>query len=451
MLADYRHRYCIVGAGPSGLAQARAFDTLGIDYDVFERHSDVGGVWDINSPGSPMYQTAHLVTSRESMAYAGHPWPAQCPDFPRHDQVLSYLRGFATTFGLRRRITFDCPVTRVTPNEAGVSVEVGGESRQYAGVVCATGWQWQANLPQIPGEFAGVLRHAQSYKDPEELRGKRVLVIGLGHSGADIASDAARVAAQTTLSVRRGYHVIPKTLFGKPADRFAHDAPLGPAWLERWSFGFIHRLLVGDLTRFGMPKPEHAITEAHPLVSDQLLDHLHHGRVSIRSNVARFEGKHAVFEDGSRLEVDEVICATGYKFAIPYVEEQYLAREGDKISHYLTCFSRKHPTLFTLGLAEFSAALLPQVDLWSCLIAHYANALKHSPDAAKKFERLVRTHRPDLTGGHRMVASDRHVFYCHGKALRHHTLGVFKHMGWRTPTQLFEQQRPELLPAPAAE
>jgi cation diffusion facilitator CzcD-associated flavoprotein CzcO len=451
MIQDCRHKYCIVGAGPSGLAQARAFDTLGIDYDVFERHSDVGGVWDIENPGSPMYQTAHLVVSRESMAYAGYPWPAEFPDFPRHDQVLSYLRGFAAAFGLKRRVRFDCPVSRVTPNDEGAAVEVDGATRQYRGVVCATGWQWQPNLPAIPGRFEGVLRHSQSYKDPEELRGKRVLVIGLGHSGADIASDAARVARATTVSVRRGYHVIPKTLFGKPADRFGYDAPPGPAWLERSLFGFIHRLLVGDLGQYGMPKPEHAITEAHPLVSDQLLDHLRHGRVTIRGNVERFEGKHVVFEDDSRLEVDEVVCATGYKYALPYVEERYLTREGDKISHYLTCFSRQYPTLFTLGLAEFSAALLPQVDLWSFLIAHYAVALKNAPATAQKFQRLVHTDRPDLTGGHHMVASDRHVFYCNGKALRHHTQSVFKKMRWPTPAELLSHSPPALLPVAAAE
>ena len=121
------------------------------------------------------------------------------------------------------------------------------------------------------------MRHTQTYRSSEELRGKRVLIIGAGNSGADIACDAARTAARAFLSVRRGYHFIPKHIFGKPADVFAAESPPMPRWLEQRVFGVLLRLLNGDLSRLGLPRPDHRIFETHPILNTQVLHFLSHG------------------------------------------------------------------------------------------------------------------------------------------------------------------------------
>src|SRR5688572_14537266 len=241
---DCTDRFCIVGAGPAGLSMAAAFRNVGVPYDHFERHTALGGLWDIDHPGSAMYESAHLISSRDMSAFAGFPMPREYPDYPRHDRVLAYLQSFARKHDLERSITFGCGVDSVEPGVSSATVVVGAERRTYRGVVCATGTNWEPIVPAWPGVASLEVRHVQTYRSPDELRGKRVLIVGLGNSGADIACDAARVAGAAYVSVRRGYHFVPKHIFGMPADVFAHQGPRLPRWLETPIFSFILRFLI---------------------------------------------------------------------------------------------------------------------------------------------------------------------------------------------------------------
>jgi pyruvate/2-oxoglutarate dehydrogenase complex dihydrolipoamide dehydrogenase (E3) component len=429
------HRYCIIGAGPSGLAQARAFRARGVDFDLYERRHDVGGLWDIDDPETSLYESAHFISSRTQSAFLGFPMPETYPDYPRHDQILAYLRAFADAYDLRRSLRLGARVERVTlTGEGGALVRVAGAEQHYAGVICATGVNWTPNVPEYPGAFTGTLRHTLGYRRAEELRDKRVLIIGLGNSGADIACDAARAAQKAYVSVRRGYYFIPKHIFGKPADVFAHEGPKLPKWLETIVFGWLQRLVVGDTTALGMPKPDHRILESHPLMNDQLLHHLRHGDVTLKPDVARFEGNLVHFTDGSSVEVDEVLTATGYRMSFPYLDEAELEWQGRRVSHFLTVFSRKHPGLFTLGFAELNGALYPHVDRLAALVAAYAQARRDEPAVAERFRALAGSSHADLRGGTRHIASERHDFYCDDEALKKATLAAFRRMGWKAPT-----------------
>jgi hypothetical protein len=439
-LARAAHRYCIIGAGPSGLAQARAFLQRGVEFDLYERHHDVGGLWDIDNPGTPLYESAHFISSRTLSGFFGYPMPDSFPDYPRREQILEYLRGFADAYRLRPHIRFGQAVDKVVPHTEGATVTVGGKNLEYQGVVCATGVNWSPNIPEYPGHFSGTFRHTQTYRSPQEFSGKRVLIIGLGNSGADIACDAARYADRAYVSVRRGYYFIPKHIFGKPADVFAHEGPKLPKWLETTVFSWLQRLVVGDTQKLGMPKPDHRILETHPLMNDQLLHHLRHGDITIKGDVERFDGSLVRFKDGSSLELDEVVAATGYRMAIPYVEDGVVERRGHCVSHFLTCFSRKYPSLFTLGYAELNGALYPHVDRLAALVAEYARAKQHDIASADRFRRLVAEVDYDLAGGHRYVDSPRHAFYCDNDALTAATLKTFKRAGWKPPSD--ETSRP---------
>ena len=428
-----QQRYCIIGAGPAGLAQARAFARRGVAFDVIERHQRIGGLWDIENPGSPLYESAHFISSRTRSGFLGFPMPASYPDYPRHELILEYLRAFADAYGLVPHIQLGRSVERVSPSADGAVVRIDGRDVEYAGVVCATGMNWTPNLPAYPGEFSGVFRHTSTYRRGSELAGKRVLVIGLGNSGADIACDAARFADETIVSVRRGYYFVPKHIFGKPADVFAGESLWLPKSLRLWLFGILHHWIVGDTRSLGMPAPDHRILQAHPLANDQLLHHLRHGDVTLKADVERFEGSRVYFADGTHAEVDEVLAATGYRVSLPYLDPAHVEWQGQRPSHFLSVFSRKHPALFTLGFVELNGALYPHLDHFSALVAEYAHARVHAPPVAERFRRIVETTHLDLAGGTHYVASPRHDFYCDDEALRRATLQVFRLAGWNPP------------------
>lgn len=425
-------RFCVIGAGPSGLCMAAALRAAGVPYDHFERHKGVGGIWDLHNPGTPMYENAHFVSSRTMSAFRDFPMPEDYPDYPRRDQVQSYLEAFARHHGLMEGVEFGREVFEVTPGEDGADVVVNGERRRYRGVVCASGVNWDPLLPSFPGRFEGQVRHAVSYRSPKEFEGQRVLIVGLGNSGADIACDAVRSARRTFVSVRRGYYFVPKHVFGKPADVFAEEGPRLPLWLERLLFGWLLRLLIGDTTRLGMPKPDHALLESHPLLNDQLLHHLRHGDVTIKPNIERFDGKNVVFSDGTHEELDQVLYATGYSRRIPYLAAD--AIEGEwAAAHFLTCISRRYPSLFTLGFAELNGALFPQLSRLAALIAQVAKATLYEPETAKRFRAWAKEANFDLTGGRRWVDTPRHAHYCDAHALEKATRKTFRAMGWSCP------------------
>ena len=244
---DRSDRYLIVGAGPAGLAQARAFKRAGIAFDMIERHRNPGGIWDIENPGTPMYRSARFISSKRRSAFLGFPMPADYPDYPDHGQVLAYLQRFAEAEGLTEDIAFETRAEWIEPAEDGLwSLRLDrGPRRLYRGVVCANGMTWSPQEPEIPDHFDGELRHAVSYRDATAFRGRRVLVVGGGNTGCDIACDLTRQAAATALSLRRGYHVIPRHVLGVPADVFGAALPGVPLRLQQQTAQGLLRLLQG--------------------------------------------------------------------------------------------------------------------------------------------------------------------------------------------------------------
>jgi cation diffusion facilitator CzcD-associated flavoprotein CzcO len=190
-------RYCIIGAGPSGLAAAKAFCEAGLSFDVFERHSDVGGIWDDTNPNTPIYESAHFISSKTQSAFDGFPMPAGYPDYPNWKQIRDYIRAFADEYDLRTHIRFNTAVVRAQPVGAQWDVELStGEVLRYDGVIAGVGHEWDPVVPQYPGTFDGAAYHTRDYRSAAELAGKKVLVVGAGNSGCDIACDAATLASE---------------------------------------------------------------------------------------------------------------------------------------------------------------------------------------------------------------------------------------------------------------
>ncbi|WP_228374266.1 flavin-containing monooxygenase [Demequina phytophila] len=421
----------IIGAGPAGLAAAHALKERGLPYTHLERNSGVGGLWDIEAPGSPMYESAHFISSKTMSGFPSFPMPDDYPDYPSYKQILSYLRAFAAENGLDQRIEFDTAVEKVDKIEGGYRVtRANGVTSDHAHVIVAPGVQWIPNVIDLPGRYTGEVRHTVTYRSAKELEGRRVLVIGAGNSGADIACDAARSADRAVISLRRGYHFIPKHVFGKPADVFADEGPTMPMWLEQRVFGVLLRILNGDPTRLGLPKPDHKVFETHPLMNTQLLHHLGHGDVTARPAIKDIEGTVVTFADGSTEDVDLILLATGYHHAVPFAQE--LMGEGPHPDLYLTAFSRNEG-LYGLGFVETNGAAYVLMEQLATMIAQHIEDREKRPDRWQQFERVIATDTPDLTRGIRFVDSTRHAGYVDGVAITKYLHRTAKRMGWTIP------------------
>lgn len=417
LLADssYATKYCIIGAGPAGLVTARAFMKEGIPFDWFERHSDVGGIWDMDNPGSPMYESAHFISSKYTSAFVGYPMPSEYPDYPTWEQIRDYIRSFARDFGLYDKVTLNTTVDSATAQPDGTWTVVinGSQPRTYAGVVIATGTNWHPSEPNIPGAdtFAGTMSHSVNFRTGTEFDGKRVLIVGAGNSGVDIACDAARHADAAFLSVRRGYRFVPKHIFGLPTDALLAgiiDPPRGVSLA-----GDANKLidtLVGDLTRLGLPQPDHDVLSSHPIMNTQVLYHMAHGDLVAKSDVARIHEKTVEFVDGTTEAIDHIVFATGYQYAVPFLNAPDLEWKNGRPQLYLRLFSREYDSLYFIGFAEFADAAYKRFEDMAHMIVMDIR-LHATGELVEQWQLQKRSDDPDLSGGHDYIDSPRHTGY----------------------------------------
>jgi cation diffusion facilitator CzcD-associated flavoprotein CzcO len=431
---DCSDRHCIIGAGPGGLVQARALRWAGLPFDVLERHKNVGGLWDIDNPTTAVYASAHFVSSRTQSGFLDFPMPDTVAEFPGRVEILDYLRAFADAYDLKRHIQFSSPVQKVEPQGGLWHVTVGDQVRVYRSVICATGMHSEPVLPQIPGRFSGTQRHSMTYRTPDEFRDQRVLIVGAGNSGCDIATEAARNARAAYISMRRGYHFLPKTIFGKPADVYERENEWMPFRFRRWVFTHMLRVLLGDLTRYGLQQPEHRLFETQPILNSDILHCLAHGSLSARPDIERLDGKRVRFVDGSSVEVDQIVYATGYRASLPYLDASHVEWHGHGLGHFLTCFSRRHANLFTLGFFEGNAAVFPQLELLAVLIARFLRAQEKDPATAQAMRTKVEAGTRDLTGPLQMIDSPRHTAYTDWHTFRKRVRALQRDLRWPAAT-----------------
>lgn len=404
---------CIIGAGPCGLAAAKNLKAHGLAFECFEREDDVGGLWYYGRPCSSVYQSTHLISSKRLTQYEDSPMPDDYPHYPSHRQVLDYLRAYARKFGLRGHITFNTSVERIERASAGGwDVTLNGEAspRRYAAVVIANGHNWDPRRPEYPGSFAGQSLHSRDYKEPAQVAGRRVLVVGAGNSGCDIAVEAAQHAQAVFLSMRRGYHFLPKFLFGKPVDEAGETMHRlhAPLWLRRLTASITARLALGSPEHNGLPRPDHKLFEAHPIVNSQLAYYLGHGSIRVKPDVAELVGTEVKFADGSREAVDLIVYATGYKLSFPFIDLAHLNPVDGKPRLYLHAFHPGCDDLFVIGMIQADSGLFGLADLQAQIMASYLAVLRTEPSSVAWFGRLKAENRADLTSGIRYLNTPRH-------------------------------------------
>ncbi|MBC9734140.1 NAD(P)-binding domain-containing protein [Nocardioides sp. zg-578] len=422
--AHVEQTYAVIGAGPSGLAAARNLQRQGLAWEGYELGPGVGGLWDIDAPRSTVYESAHLISSKHTTEFREFPMRAGTPDYPSHRELLAYFRDFAAHFDLVPGFRFHTEVTAVVPHPGGgmlvTSTGPGGERTvHHAGILVANGTLSEPHVPALPGRFDGELIHTSVYKRAQVLAGKRVLIVGAGNSGCDIAVDAVHHAASVDLSVRRGYHFVPKYVLGRPADTLNQGRPLPPRVKQAIDSRLL-KLFTGDPVRFGLPKPDHKIYESHPVVNSLVLHHLGHGDITVRPDVERLDGDGVRFRDGSRGAYDVVVLATGYRLHYPFLDPALLrwAGPGTAPDLYLNIFTPAHRDLFVLGMIEASGIGWQGRYEQAELVAAYLRARRDDPAAAAALEARAAGPRPDLSGGYRYLGLERMSYYVNKDAYR---------------------------------
>lgn len=363
-------RYCVIGAGAAGLATLDTLIEQGFDVDCIERNTTVGGHWRTD------YESLHLITSRDVSGFVGFPMPADFPVYPSRDQMRSYLQSYAESRGLIDRIRFGVSVETVRPTGHrgldGWDVRTSdGTTTHYDGVIVANGHLWDPNLPIYPGEFTGCSMHSSQYHDIGDIAGRRVLVIGSGNSGCDLAVDVANARLDSFISVRRGQTFQPKAVFGRPRAELKWLAKLPLPVQERVSRLLVD-IVVGKPSAYaGLPEPlTRNLNKQPPVVNNLLLYWIHHGRITVVPGVTRVEGQTVHFTDGTKREFDTVLYATGFKVTFPFLDHDLFTwRDRAPLRTAGMILPVGVENLYFIGLAAPRGPQLPVYSLQAKMLA----------------------------------------------------------------------------------
>ncbi|GAA5199250.1 NAD(P)/FAD-dependent oxidoreductase [Microbacterium jejuense] len=312
-MADQHTEVLVIGAGPAGLAVGACLRRRGVAAMIVDDGQTVGETW------QRRYERLHLHTPRIQSALPGLRMPRRFGRWVAKDDMAHYLRVYAHVHDLRPR--FGVTVRRVEPDGTGWRVRTDDGTIAADQVVLATGFSSRPIEPRWPGQetYTGQVLHASRYRDAAPFVGRRVLVVGAGNSGAEIAADLAEQgAAEVRLAIRTPPNIIPRQVGPFPATLLAVPMDFLPAWSTDPVNRLLQRAVIGDLTRYGMPPARAGVvaqaraTAVTPTIDVGLVAALRAGTVTPAAALERFEGSSAILADGTRLAPDAVIAATGY-------------------------------------------------------------------------------------------------------------------------------------------
>jgi cation diffusion facilitator CzcD-associated flavoprotein CzcO len=338
-------------------------------------------------------------------------------EYPSHRELKTYFQDYARHFDLYRHYKFGAEVLSCVPKgNSGDGWDItwrdadGEHTETFAGVLIANGTLSTPNMPTFKGDFAGELIHSSQYRHASQFDGKRVLVIGAGNSGCDIAVDAIHHGTQCDLSMRRGYYFVPKYVFGKPADTLGGAIKL-PMALKRIVDSAILKWFVGNPQKYGFPKPDYKLYESHPVVNSLVLYHAGHGDIKVRPDVDHFDGNTVHFKDGSQIDYDMILAATGYQLDYPFIENSLLNWQGDAPHLYLNCMHPERDDLFVLGMVEASGLGWQGRHEQAEMVTRYIKGLRDGAPEAQKLQQTKSASFERATGGMSYIDLPRMAYY----------------------------------------
>ncbi|XP_065698040.2 flavin-containing monooxygenase 5-like isoform X2 [Patagioenas fasciata] len=422
-------RVAIIGAGASGLCALKSCLDEGLVPTCFERSGDIGGLWRFEEHSeegrASIYRSVIINTSKEMMCFSDFPIPEDFPNYMHNSKIMEYFRMYAQHFHLLRHIRFRTSVCRVskcpdfaTTGQWEVVTESEGkqEAAVFDAVLVCTGHHCEAHLPlsSFPGleKFEGWYLHSRDYKSPQSFSGKRVVVVGAGNSGVDIAVELSHTAEQVFLSTKRGTWVLHRLADG--------GYPFDFSYIRR-SIQLLRSLVPHNVSNFFLERklntrfdhalyglqPRHRIFEQHPTVNDDLPNRIISGRVLVKPNIQEFTETSAIFEDGTKEDIDTVVFATGYSFSFPFLEGCVKVVEN-QIPLYKFMFppDLEKPTLAFIGFIQPLGAIMPISELQCRWATRVFKGLQHLPPPADMLADVTQTREKMAK---RYVRSQRHT------------------------------------------
>jgi hypothetical protein len=302
----------VIGAGPAGLASAACLGKRGLKAVILEKSGTVGAVWRRH------YDRLHLHSDRWHSALPGLPMPVTYDRYPSRIQVIDYLETYARRFDLKP--VFNACVEEIQRDGDDWRVRTGETTWRARIVVVATGWADSPYSPTWPGiERFGRVLHSSLYRNPQPFLGQRVLVVGFGNSGGEIALDLAAAGVDVTLSVRGPVNIVPRDLLGVPILTWAIAQSWLPARIVDALNAPILRLAVGSIEKLGLTRatkgPLQSIEEEGriPLLDVGTLAQIRAGRIAVRGPIASLAPNTVVFSRSAPERFDALILATGFR------------------------------------------------------------------------------------------------------------------------------------------
>lgn len=318
----------VIGAGPAGLAVAACLVQRGHSPLVLDRAQDIASSWRHH------YERLHLHTVKTHSALPGRPFPDDAPRYVPRQGVVDYLVAYARQHGIEPELGQN--VIAVEPRrEPGAPWQVvlaGGRQISANHVVVATGANRRPHLPKLPGEdvFQGRLLHSRSYRNAAPFAGQRVLVVGMGNTGAEIALDLVEHGVRAAISVRSPVNIVRRDVLGRPTQLSSIALAKLPSVLGDALATLLRDLTVGDLRRHGVPRasvsPLRQLREEGktPVIDMGTVRRIKTGDIQVYPGIQRLTAGGVRFTDGHEHPFDTVLLATGYEAALgelfPYTD-----------------------------------------------------------------------------------------------------------------------------------
>ncbi len=364
---EYRHKFegetnmkvAIIGAGVSGIAAARAAMKKDVEFDIYESTAHVGGIWHFNEAPdrTSVYYNLFCNTTKQMMAFSDLPFEDDIPDMPYHSQIDRYLNDYVDRYGIRDKIRFEDPVTSVRKVDNHWELTSQSHQATYQAVFVANGHHSARNIPEVAGEFSGQTLHSQSYKGPgPQFKGKRVLIVGLGNTAADIGVDLVDVADRVDVSIRRTPLLMRKyTEAGVPYEHavIRDQEPAESIACDISGLNF-------PPSPIPVPTPGNEM-DVYPTFADHFVEQVSRGKIDMRGPLTRFDGPAVHFADGDHADYDVIIFSTGYKVEFPFLPEEAIDVD-ERIGWrrlYKNIALPSDPTLFFIGLVQPVGAMPP--------------------------------------------------------------------------------------------
>lgn len=383
----------VIGAGPAGLATAATLGRAGVPATVLERSGTVAPAWRTH------YDRLHLHTVRWLSHLPGYSIARRHGRWVPRDGVVSYLEEYARHHDLDVR--FDTEVSRLERDPAGWRLETSGGPLQARHVVVATGYNHTPTVPDWPGreDFSGELLHSKSYRSGQAYRGRDVLVVGSGNTGAEIAVDLVEQGAgRVRISIRTPPHIVPRDAAGLPGQVVGILVRRLPARVGDAVIRQNQRTFIGDLSEYGLPVPDQGVytrlleTGGVPILDIGFADAVRSGDIEVVAAVDSFEGSQVLLTGGSRISPDVVVAATGFSRELaPLVGHLGLLEENGRPVVHGPYAHRDAPGLYFIGFSDPISGMFREINLDAWKIARAIAADRDQPPKNV-------THRPGPLG-----------------------------------------------------